>query len=274
MSDNALDELEKLNASLDTTEKQTTDVRPEMSVPPAVLKSFVRLVPALRILKIAEARKGIEEGIISDEMMGVYADILWNQGTRPTNPRLIVKLADGRPDMSGLFQVQEKWKLEYEKGDAPASVRLAAALVRAGFDQSTADKIVKSEINTQPATVLRKALNDLVTGTALEKSGALKIIRLCGGSASEPLTPEEKAACLMKIEVVEVKDGILQRVKSYCSGPAQLKALFKVIKPVHFVSHAKYGESDTEEQRTLRLAAEGQQLIMGTKIPEKEKKEK
>src|SRR5262245_8961483 len=120
MSD-ALDELEKLNASLDTTEKKTDEKRPEMSVPPAVLRAFVRLVPALRILKIAEARKEIEEGLISDEMMGVYSDILWNQGTRPTNPRLVVKLPDGRPDMSGLFQVQEKWKLEYEKGDAPAA---------------------------------------------------------------------------------------------------------------------------------------------------------
>jgi len=267
----ALSKLDRLNQALETTEDKKPQERPTMAVPPAVLKAFVRLVPALRILKIAEARKEIEEGIISDEMMGIYSDILFNQGSRPVNPRLQVKLADGRPDMSGLFQVQEKWKLQYEKGDSPAAVRLAAALCKAGFAQVMADTIVKNEINCQPMTVLRP-LNELAEGNDVEKSAADKLISLAFGEAAEPLTPAERAVAVRKIEVVEVKDGILQRVKQYCASAAQLKMLFKVITPVHFVSHAKFGESDTEEERTKRLAAEGQQLIMGTKIPEKEKK--
>ncbi len=268
----ALDKLNRLNDALATTEDKKPQERPTMPVPAVVLAAFKRLVPALRILKIAEARKEIEEGIISDEMMGEYSNILWNLGSRPTNPRLTVKAADGRPDMSGLFQVQEKWKLQYEKGEAPAAVRLSAALVRAGFDQVTADKIVKEEISTQPLTTLSKPLNDLACGTELEKSAAEKIIGLAFGERVEPLTAQERAVALKKVENVEVKDGILQRIKQYCNSPQQLKMLFKVITPVHFVSHAKYGESDTEEERTKRLAVEGQQLILGTKVPEKEKK--
>jgi hypothetical protein len=268
----ALDKLDKLNASLDAVDKPVEQERPTMAVPPSVLKAFVRLVPALRILKIAEARKEIEEGIIYDELMGVYCEVLFNQGCRPTNPRLIVKKDDGRPDLSGLFQVQEKWKLTYEKGESPAAVRLAAALVKAGFDQLTAERIVKAEVNTTPLTTLRKPLNELAIGTDLERSGAEKLINLACGESAVPLTPQEKAAVLTKIENVEVREGFLQRVKQYCANPAQVKALFKVIGPVHFVSHAKFGESDTEEQRTLRLAQEGQQLIMGTKVPDKPRK--
>jgi len=264
----ALDKLNRLNEVVVMVEDKKPQDRPTMPVPPGALKAFERLVPALRILKTAEARKEIEEGIISDEMMGEYAQILWNQGTRPVNPRLTVKHNDGRPFMSGLFQVQEKWKLNYEKGDAPVAVRLAAALVKAGFDQLTADTIVKNEINCQPLTVLRP-LNELAVGTAVEKSAAEKLISLAFGEAAEPLTPEERAVAVKKIEVVEVKDGILQRVKQYCSSAMQLKMFFKVISPVHFVSHAKYGESDTDEERTRRLAADAQQLIMGTKIVEK-----
>jgi hypothetical protein len=265
--------LDELNSGLGTEKKKETKAeRPQMPVPPEVLKSFERLVPALRILKTAEARKMIEEGLISDVMMGVYAETLWNQGCRPMNPRLILNQKDGRPDLSGLFQVQERWKLQYEEGESPAAVRIAAALVRAGFSQAKADEIVKAEINTTPATVLRKTFNDLLEGTPLEKSAATKIIMLCSGKAIEPLTPEEKGAALKMIDICEVREGILQRVKGYCTGPMQLKQLFKVITPVHFVSHAKFGESMTDEDRTQRLAVEAQKLILGTKIPEKEKK--
>lgn len=268
----ALDKLNALNAAMETTEDKKPQERPTMTVPQAVLAAFVRLVPALRILKIAEARKEIEEGIISDEMMGVYSETLWKLGSRPTNPRLLVSRADGRPDLSGLFQVQAKWKLQYEKGESPAAVRLATALVRAGFDQATADRIVKEEINTQPLTTLSKPLNELAVGNDLEKSAAEKLIGLAYGERVEPLTPQERAVALKKVENVEVRDGILERIKQYCNSPQQLKMLFKVITPVHFVSHAKFGESDTEDERTKRLAAEGQQLILGTKIPEKERK--
>lgn len=264
--------LDNLNALNDLVASKPTKTeskeRPTMPVPPAVLKAFIRLVPALRIIKIAEARKGIEESIISDEMIGIYADILWNQGCRPVNPRLIVPTKEGRPDLSGLFQVQEKWKLNYEKGESPVTVRLEQALVKAGFDQSMAEKIVKEEINCQPLTVF-KPLNDLKTGTPTEQAAADKLIALAMGKATFPLTAEERAVAITKIEVVEVKDGILERIKAYCKDAGQLKRLFKVITPVHFVSHAKFGESDTEEQRTQRLAAESQQLIMGTKMPDK-----
>lgn len=265
----ALDNLNALNSLVEKKEKvEKKDERPEMAVPPAVLKAFQRLVPALKIIEVAEARKKIEGTLISEELMGVYAETLFNQGSRPTNPRLVVNDKNNRPDLSGLFQVQEKWKLQYEKGETSIASRIAAALVKAGFDQAAADKLVAAEINCQPLTVIRP-LNELAVGTPIEKSAAEKVIALAMGQPALPFTAEERAVALTKIEVTEVRDGFLERVKLYVKDANQLKMLFKVITPVNFVSHAKYGISDTEEGRVQRLALEGQQLILGTKVPDK-----
>ena len=158
----ALDKLNKLNQALETTEKKTVAERPEMPVPAIVKEAFRRLVPAQRIKKIAEERISIESSIVSEEMLGVYAEILWTQGRRPTNPRIKVD-KNGRPDMSGIYQVQERFKLVYEKGESPIRMRLIAALTRAGFSADKAEKIVEGEIRYQPSTILRP-LDELAAG--------------------------------------------------------------------------------------------------------------
>ncbi len=257
-----LNDLNALNNLLVTSEKKTAEERPVMPVPTAAKLAFARLVPAKAIQDIAEKRVKIEQSIVKDEMLAVYADILFNQGTRPTNPRLKVE-KDGRPDISGLYQVQEKFKLNYEKGEAPVKDRLAAALTKAGFTSDEANNIIEGEINYQPLTVLRP-LNELAEGTATERSAAQKVIALATGATTEPFTAEERAAALTKIEVIEVKDGVLQRVKSYCKSATDLRNLFRVIEPVNFVSHTKFAESDTEEQRTQRLADEAKTLVLGS----------
>jgi hypothetical protein len=258
-----LQDLDKLNNLLATTEKKAADnERPTMPVPPAARLAFARLVPAKQIFEIAEKRMKVEQGIVNDEMITSYCEVLYTQGSRPTNPRLKVE-KDGRPDMSGLFQVQEKWKLVYDKGDAPVKVRLVDALKKAGFTAEIADKIVENEVNYQPMTVLRP-LNELAQGNAVERSAAAKVIALATGGALEPFTFEERQAAITKIEDVWVKDGILDRVKAYVKSAAELRNLFRVIQPVHFVSHMKYAESDTEEERTKRLADEARSLVIGT----------
>lgn len=257
-----LDKLNKLNAKLETKEKKKEPERPEMPVPPSVLTSFMRLVPAQQIAKIAEERVALENSMVSEEMLAVYAGILWDCGSRPTNPRLKVSQT-GKPNMNGLYQVQERFKLVYEKGEAPVRDRMVAALCKAGFSVDSASKIVEGEINYQPMTVLRP-LNELAVGSAVEKSAAEKIINLVFGEAAEPLTDEERAVSVQKIEVVSVKDGILERIKQYCNSVQQLVMLFKVIRPTNFVSHVKV-EGLTPEQEVDWLVESARELIKGKK---------
>jgi len=265
----ALDKLNKLNETLETKPKVTPVERPEMPVPPAARQAMARLLPAQRIEDYIEQRIKVENGIVKDEMLTVYAEIMWNQGSRPTNPRVNCDKVAGAPDMSGLYQVQERFSLQYEKGETPVKGRIVAALIRAGFTADMADKIVENEIRYQPMTVLRP-LDELAQGNAVEKSAAEKIISLVCGDAADPLTAEEKAICIQKIEVVEVKDGVLERMKQYCKDAAQLRNLFRVIQPTNFVSHAKFANEGTV-QLTEWLAEQAKVIVTGTKLEKKKR---
>jgi predicted regulator of amino acid metabolism with ACT domain len=265
----ALDKLNKLNETLDTTEKKKEQERPEMPVPASVKLAFARLLPAQRVKSYIDQRIEVENGIVKDEMLGVYAEVMWVQGCRPTNPRVYCYKIAGAPDMNGLYQVQERFTLQYEKGESPVKVRIVAALIRAGFSADMADKIVENEIRYQPMTVLRP-LDELAQGNAVEKSAAEKIISLVCGESADPLTAEEKAVCIQKIEVVEVKDGVLERMKQYCKDAKQLRNLFRVIQPVNFVSHAKFANEGTV-QLTEWLADQAKVIVTGTKLEKKKK---
>jgi hypothetical protein len=265
----ALEKLNRLNETLETTAKVKPAERPEMTVPPSVKAAMARLLPAQRVLKYVEQRIETEGGIVSDEMLGVYAETMWHQGCRPTNPRVICDKVAGQPDMNGLYQVQERFKLTYEKGESPVKVRIISALVRAGFSADMAEKIVENEIRYQPMTVLRP-LDELAAGTDVEKSAAEKIISLVFGEAADPLTAEERAVSVKKIELVEVKDGILERIKQYCTSAQQLRMLFRVIQPVNFVSHAKFSGDETTEFTTW-LSEQAKSIVIGTKLEKKKK---
>lgn len=263
----ALDKLNKLNQSLDTTKKTEKVERPEMPVPSSVKQSLTRLLPAQRLGKYCEERIKVENSIVSEEMLSVYAEILWSQGCRPTNPRIVCDHVDGQPDMNGLYQVQERCKLVFDKGESPVRMRIAAALVKVGLSADMAEKVIQGEINCQPMTIL-KPLDELAVGSEVEQSAATKIIDFCYGETTEPLTVEERAAATIKVERTEVKDGFLERVKMYCSSADQLKMLFKVIVPVNFVSHAKFAEDETQGF-FVWLVDQARQIVTGTKLKKK-----
>jgi hypothetical protein len=263
-----LDELNKLNATLPTTKKaEPKEERPEMPVPDSVKASLARLLPAQRLAKYCEARIEIENSLVSEEMLSTYAETLWNQGCRPTNPRIVCEHRAGQPDMSGLYQVQEKLKLNYDKGESPVRQRITAALWKAGFNAEAAEKIIEGEIECQPMTVLRP-LNELAEGNEVEKAAASKLIKLMVGQETEPFTPEERNVATTKIERVSVRDGFLERVKTYCKNVQELKMLFKVIHPVNFVSHAKFSEDETQTYFEW-LVEQGRSIVMGTKLKKK-----
>jgi hypothetical protein len=262
----ALDKLKKLNAGLTTeTKKKDTRERPELPVPPAVKLAFTRLIPAQRIAKVAEERIKIENALVSDEMMGVYAETLFSQGSRPTNPRISLD-KDGRPDISGLFQVQERFKIQVEDGPAELRDRLISSFRKAGLSAEVAENLVEKEIAYTPTTTLKKPLNELAEGTDVEKSAADKIISLCIGESAAPLTPAEKEAALAQYDIATVRDGFLERVRAYVTSALQLRMVFKVVTPVHFVSHGKFAESDTPEEQVKRLAEEAAKLVIGTPL--------
>jgi hypothetical protein len=260
---NALNKLNKLIPSDKKVDKKEQD-RPEMPIPDNVREAFMRFVPARQIAEYVNERAELEQSLIKNEMIGVYAEVMWATGSRPKNPKIIANDDNNKEDMSGIFQVHENIKLVYPEGEESATVRLAKALVMAGFTKSKAEEIIEKEINNTPMTVVRP-LNELAVGTPLEQSACNKVIALLTGEKTEPLTDEERSVTLKQIEITEVRDGFLQRAKTYCKDANQLKLLLKVFQPKHYVSHCKFGLSTTPENRLQRLATYGQELILGQK---------
>ena len=269
--------LEKL-AAVGTKKSATVKQdRPVMEVPEAVLENFKRLVGADCVLKVVEARKKNESEVVYEELLDVFAETLFKYGNPPANPRLQTLDKSGAKDMSGIFQVQNRFKFtmpDNVDGDKTVKVRLQFALESAGLSPEVAQQLVANEIDCSPVVGFR-SYGELTNGhyegegknrtfveaTEKEKAIGEKMFAFVMGTDKDdkpikellPLTEEERAVMIVTYDNIDAKKGFLQRLKSYCSSVEEMKSVFKVITPVHFISDMKLGEGNTPEQRDERL---------------------
>ena len=257
--------------------------RPTVEVTEPVLAAFTRLVGANAVLQVAEARKEVEEELIKEEMLTAFAEALYRIGSVPANPRLETKV-DDKPDMAGIFQVQNRFKItipESVDGNEDITARFVFALQSVGMGDSDAEQLVATEIDAEPLVALRP-FNELVNGhyegegknktfveaTEQEKATGQKLLQFAMGMPSEPLTEAEKDIALRYEDRIKVKEGFLQRLRGYCKSEAILRGVLRVITPVHFVSHMKYGISDTPEEKQRRLVGIATELVTGQAVEE------
>lgn len=282
--------------SVKKKKEQKEEKRPVIAVPPSVVEPFLRLVGASAIEEVVTARKEVEKGIVDEVMLNAYADSLYEYGRQPTNPKLEVT-KDGRPDISGIFQVQQRYKFNIRKeGDESVrsclvnqlvvagisqqeanalpiddiGVRIISSLVESGVTFDSAKEIFEKEMDCTPRTTLRP-FNELALGhyvnkqfveaTEVEKKVAEKLVNFVTGEKADFLTPEELEVALERVDSIKVKDGFLERLKNYCKDAKEVKAVFKIIAPVHFVSHMKFGISDTPEEKYNRLVDEMKKIL-------------
>jgi hypothetical protein len=272
MSKNLLNQLVKTKKPAAATKPD----RPSVDVPDVVLKAFERLVGANAVLEVAEARKEVEAGLVNEEMLDLFAESLFKFGSTPANPKLQTE-HNGRPDMTGIFQVQNRFKFnipEDVNGDTDITNRLVFALESVGMGKVDALKLVEGEIDAAPVVTLRP-FGELVNGhyegegknktfveaSDAEKAVGQKLLEFVTGTSAEPLTEDERNIAVRIVENIKVKEGFLQRLKGYCATKDVLRGVLKVITPVHFVSHMKLGVSDTPEQRQARLKLIAADLI-------------
>ncbi len=106
--------------------------RPMVEVSADALEAFKRLVGAKAVLEIVESRADAEKGIVHEIMLEAFAKTLFEYGVQPVNPKFYVANGD-QDDMTGIFQVQNRFKVKVPEGDDPAEERLVEALVLAGW---------------------------------------------------------------------------------------------------------------------------------------------
>ena len=270
-----------LLANLTKTAKKAEKIkadRPAVAVPDEAIDAFERFAYADAIMGVATSRKEAESEVIKEVMLQEFSKTLFENGSMPDNPLLQKNDADNKPDISGIFQVQQRYKINipnHVDGNDNIENRFLNALTNAGIDKDKAKKLIDGEIDARPIVMLR-SFSELVEGhyesktfveaSDKEKEIGEKLLQFVLDNSSTPLTEDERAIAVRQQDKIKVKDGFLQRLRQYCSSLDEVNAVLKVITPVHYVSHVKVGKSDTPEQLNQRLATEAYNLFAKKKL--------
>lgn len=233
--------------------------RPCVAVPTAILPAFERFAYAKQICDKAEARMKAEEGILKDTLIESFAEGLSKLRCKPANPRLIV-YKDSKPDIEGLFQVQEKfWPQADPECQGTAKIRLISALVKAGLTTKDADELVTNEISCEEKEAIRP-LADLKNGAPIERQLGERLSKLL----KDNFTADELSLIMKEDAKYEVKEGFFERLALYIPTKDGIMAVIRVLKPTHFLSHLKVGVGETPQGVVNRLYNAAKDLLYGS----------
>jgi len=235
-----------------------------------------RLIPADRILHIAEERKKSEAGVVYDELLKEFADWLWQKHSKPKhNPRYGVYDDKGRLDQSAIFQVHTIFytKLSETQEEMGLESHFLLELQEAGLTEENARLFVKNEVHIYPRLPLtldeflfgRYEEGEFEESTDIQKSIGRKLQAFLvadEGEEVEYLTAEEKQVVNdLETERFRIRPGIFERLHQYVDSPKMLFNLLKFLKPKNYISNAKYGESMTDVDRSVALGGEAAEMI-------------
>jgi hypothetical protein len=270
-----------------TPKKAETSSRPEMELPAELEQTFKRFIGAHALCELVEARRDQEKAVLDVGCFDEWTERLWKSKARPANPS--VKLdKDNKPDMSAIYQVQERYVMNFPAAEGADPAEVAIELFQNMFSAlgmkdsealDSATRLVQNELDFTPKTTID--FNRLVNGhyegegknrtwvdaSDAEQTLASKVIALLNCRSAKDavdcdfLTDEEQAQLIEVKLNVTVKPHFLQRVCSYVNSLEQLRAIFTVIKPVKYPSHVKFAASDTPENKNRRLYSEAKDIL-------------
>lgn len=245
--------------------------------------SFIRLVAAQKIYKIAEKRKEVEGGDLKAAMLRQFADYLWEKHAAPKkNPRYGVFDERGRLDVSAIFLVKKQFKfnLSERDGDMGIAEHLKADLMDyAGLSDEKATALVQNELHVyESIPVLLDRLiygsyseGDWVESTDIEKAAGGKILDyILANNKKEfptPLTDQEREAVRQfEKEAYRLQPGFFERLYTYCEDAEQVYKVLKIVDPTHYFAYGNLGESETPEGKVRRLKEEAAALMDASQL--------
>lgn len=263
--------------------KGTKPARKELQLNDAYIQDvFKRWIEASNVFTLVESRKDNMAEEVSDYCVNAIAEWMVANKNFPGNPKLELKNSKNEPDISAIFQMQDRYTVKKKDGETETTPEMiVSSLVDMGLPLETAELIVKNELTFTSVTGSRP-LNELLEGhfenrvfieaTEIEKIAGEKLAKflLAEKITDEivPLTDEEREVTIRTMSKIVVNKGFLERVTTYAKTVDEVKAIFKVITPVSFPSHPKFGISDTPPIRSARLVRAAAD-ILGVEVQEK-----
>lgn len=235
--------------------------------------TFSRWIEAKMVNEVVETRMDNSKEELCEFALSIVADAFWKAKNRPTNPTLVIRRAGTTTvDSQAVYLFTDKFK--YRFPDVPDGVKprdhFVTVFVGLGLEQKDAEKLVDQELDFNPVVGLRP-LTELTQGrygekrqyieaTAEEKEAGRKLMLFLtskpdenGEATVQALTPEERSLIIKRDTGIKVKAGFYGRVCNYCHSVEQLKAVFKVVIPIAYPAHQKFGINDSPENRAKRL---------------------
>lgn len=261
----AADMLGALTGGKVKAKKPAKPERPEVELSEYAQELFADLAPATELANIFQSHADNAKGQFNSEVFDEYTKTMWANRSQPTNPALKVRNDAGQVDCEGIMIVQEKIKIQIPDAEDPIESTVDL-MVKSGVTETVARSLVENEVDFTPTIGLRpftELMNghyeerQLIDATAAEKAVAEKILAFVTNDLSE----EERDLVIRNDAGTVVKQGFLQRVATYATSEAELKAIFKVMTPVHYPKGVKFAVSDTPVNKTNRLISKASEIL-------------
>ena len=246
---------------------------PDPFFEPLVLK----LIELGHISKIIDPIFEQQKTVVYNKLFDMYTEKMWNGKSKPDNPRIVIKKkeqdAKDAKDMACVFIV--KFRSDGLKKFLPRPEDLQDQDPRDILVQALTSQLVGlSKENalriTDPENgefIIKGELNFVASFDAMyygdnpiRKSAATKILEYLSAAPNsktklfhgEFLTDEEKTI-VVREQLLYLRDGLLERVCSYCQSADQLNALLKFVKISFFCQNFEFAIGDEPAERNSRL---------------------
>lgn len=243
----------------------------EVLVPEALRPQFIEFV------ELGFINKGLEDVCKShrsdmvDAFLHIWVHEMWETRRRPDNFKAVVPRGTGPSvDCSCNFVIEVRKDGIQKKVPAPHEIPegktfeeiVMGTLRKLGISESNAKKFVQEELVIVQALDFKESLdvmyaydNGTPQKSAVEKILTYMQLRAKSGLAKLPLfTDDEEAVCLVTKQTVTLKDGLPDRLFTYCESEEQLMALLKWINPTPKLYMFSVGEGDEKRATEDRLA--------------------
>ena len=240
----------------------------EMALTPDAEANAQRWIAAKTVFESVNARLENSKNDFCAYATRLMAEKLFANKSKPSNPIVVLKKADGTKDHQFQFQMTDRFK--YRFGEIPEGTDprdyFVGVFTGLGLTQANAERLVDDELDFNPITGL-KSLTELMEGRRGEgrewidadeasqvagKKLAALLMWQGADPAPEPLTLEEKALVIDRSPSIAVKAGFYDRVATYCNSVDELMAVFSVIQPIAYPGYPKFAMNDTDTDKTAR----------------------
>ena len=122
--------------------------RPTINMDTETQANFVSWVKAKAVFDVIEQQLKSFSSILSINCFNKFISSMWQSKSHPENAKLSI-ISNGKSDLSAIYQVQDRYKLNFPIEDN-TKISLKNAFLAAGVSNNTADNIIEQEFNFTP----------------------------------------------------------------------------------------------------------------------------